>query len=142
MSAANANQSRRLRDAKLTKTKALPAAAATNNADSVDLGSTVLGPAGDEIELEINLPATPSLVDAKSITITVKDSADNVTFAAIVGVGTVVSLSAGGGAAALVRKLRLPAHTRRYLRVDAAVEAAGGDNTAVSYTYAVLANAG
>lgn len=142
MSAANANLQRRLLDANLTKTKALPAAAAANYTDSVDLGSTVLGPVADMIELEVFIPATPALVDAKTIILTVKDSADDATFTAIPSLATLIQTGAdSAGAAAATRRVRLPVTTRQYLRVDAAVLTGGGDNTAVSYGFRVLANA-
>lgn len=141
MSQSAANQTRRLQDANLTKTKALPAAAAANASDSIDLGSTTLGPVADEIEVDISIEATPSLVDDKTITLTLKDSADDSTFTAIAGLATlVVTGASSAGAAAASRRLKLPPSTRRYLRLDAAVLTAGGDNTAKSYTMTVLAN--
>lgn len=140
MSAAAANLTRRLADANLTKTKALPAAAAANATDSIDLGQTTLGPAADHIEVEISIPTTPALVDDKTITLTLKDSADDSTFAAIPAIATLVQTGASSaGAAAASRRFKLPPSTRRYLRLDAAVLTAGGDNTAVSYTLKVLA---
>lgn len=141
MSAAAANLTRRLQDANLVKTKALPAANAANASDSIDLGQTTLGPAADDIEVEISIPATPALVDAKTITLTLKDSADNSSFAAIPSIATLVQTGAGGaGAAAASRRFKLPPSTRQYLRLDAAVENGGGSNIAVSYTLKVLAN--
>lgn len=141
MSQSAANQTRRLQDASLIKTKVLPAAAAANYSDSLDLGSTTLGPVADGIELDISIEATPSLVDDKTITLTVKDSADDSTFTAIPSLATLVQTGAGGvGAAAASRRIKLPPSTRRYIRLDAAVLTAGGDNTAKSYTLKVLAN--
>lgn len=141
MSQSVANTKRRLADANLTKTKALPAAGASNASNSIDLGSLTLGPAGDNVEVEISLPATPSLADTKSVTLTLKDSADDSSFSAITGVSTLVVTGAGGaGASASSRVIRLPSATRRYIRLDASVEASGGDNTAISTTLKVLAN--
>lgn len=141
MSAAVANTKRRLQDASHTKTKALPAAAASNASASIDLGSTVLGPKADDLEVEISIAATPALVDDKTITLTLKDSADDSTFAAIPSIATLVQTGAGGvGAAAASRRLKLPPDCRRYIRLDAAVLTAGGDNTAVSTTLKVFAN--
>lgn len=142
MSAALANTVRRLADASNTKVKALPAAAAANASASIDLGSTVLGPIADEIEVLVEIEATPALVDDKTITLTLKDSADDSTFAAIPGIATLVTTgAASAGAAATSRRYKLPPGTRRYLRLDAAVLTAGGDNTAKNYTLKVLANA-
>ncbi len=141
MSAANANLYRRLADATLTKTKALPAAAAANYTNSIDLGQTTLGPMADEIEVLVEIEATPALVDAKTITLTLKDSADDSTFTAIPTLATVVQTGASSaGADAVSVRYKLPPSTRRYLRLDAAVLTAGGDNTAKSYTLKVLAN--
>lgn len=141
MSQALSNTKRRLLDAALSKTKALPAAAAANYSTSIDLGSTVLGPAADNIEVEISIPATPALVDAKTIILTLKDSADDSTFAAIPEAPVLTQLGAGGvGDTADSLRFRLPSTCRRYLRLDAAVLTAGGDNTAVSYTLKVFAN--
>jgi hypothetical protein len=130
---------RALQDAAFAKTKALPAADAANEADGVDLGTVALGPTGDHIELEVAIPATASLVNAKTITLTVKDSADGITYAAIPELSTLVRTGAGGvGAAAATRRVRLPRTTRRYVTVGAAVEDGGGNNTAVSYSYKLI----
>jgi hypothetical protein len=120
-------------------TKALPAAAATNYSDSIDLGSTTPGPLVDQLDLLLNLPATPSLVDAKTVTLAFQDSADNSSFAAIPELATVVATGAGGvGAAAIERRVKLPPSVRRYVRISQAVLTAGGDNTAISTTLAVV----
>jgi hypothetical protein len=130
---------RALQDAAFQKSKALPAAAASNDADGVDLGTVALGPTGDHIELEVSIPATPSLVDAKIITLTIKDSADGETYAAIPELSTLVRTGAGGaGAAAATRRVRLPRTTRRFVTVGAAVETGGGSNIAVSYSYKLI----
>lgn len=141
MSAAVAATIRRLQDAGHTKNRALPAAAAANYSASIDLGSTVLGPNADNLEVEISIPATPALVDDKTITLTLKDSADDSTFAAIPSIATLVQTGASSaGAAAASRRFKLPPSCRRYIRLDATVLTAGGDNTAVSYTLKVFAN--
>jgi hypothetical protein len=141
MSAANANLYRRLVDANLVKVKALPAAAAANATDSIDLGQTTLGPMADRLDLIVEIEATPSLADAKTVILTVKDSADNSTFAAIPSLATVTKTGASGaGAAADSVRFKLPPTTRRYIRLDAAVLTAGGDNTAKNYTLKLLTN--
>jgi hypothetical protein len=128
---------RSIKDAALIKTKALPAAGAANATDSIDLQKVDASFEG--IEVEIAVPALPSLADTKTVTVTLKDSADNATFAAIAELATLVLTGAGGaGAAAASRVVRLPSSTRRYLRADIAVEAAGGDNTAKSATLSLL----
>jgi|GEM_PF-1281378 len=140
MSASNANLFRRLRDNVLTAVIALPAAAGTVVSPSIDFQTTVLGVAGDDLEYELNIPAAPSLADAATLICTLQDSADNVTFAAISGVGTQTMTGAGGvGAPAKLFRGRLPGATRRYFRASIIESAAGGDNSAVSATLAILA---
>jgi hypothetical protein len=129
---------RKIQDALLTVTKALPAAAASNSSDSIDLGSA--GPAVlERVNLEISVPALPALVEDKTVTITIQDSADNSSFAAVTGLSTfVITGGVGNGAAAATRTVRLPPTTRRYINALQAVLTAGGDNTGVSVTYKLL----
>lgn len=123
------------RDVNVQVTKALPAAAASNASDSIDLGHAYPGRSVEKLELVINLPATPSLADTKTATLTIEDSADNSSFAAVTGLSTVVATGAGGvGAAAIERRVKLPSGVRRYIRLAQAVQSAGGDNTGVSTT--------
>ena len=130
---------RNIIDAALQKTKALPAAAAANATDSIDLGQTVGGTI-EGIDVVLECPAVPDLVEAKTITYTFKDSANDADFTAITGLATVVQTGATttGGAAASELRVRLPPAARRYIRVDASVLTGGGDNTAKSYTLTVL----
>ena len=119
------------KDASLISTKALPAAAATANGDSIDLGAAA---SAEAIQFNLAVAAVPALVDAKTIIYTFQDSADNSSFAAIAELATVTSLGAGGvGAAAVNHNVYLPPSVRRYVRVSATVLAAGGDNTGVSF---------
>lgn len=130
-----AQTQRNFQDVNVRVTKALPAAAANNNSDSIDLGHAFPGRSVDKTELVINLPATPSLADDKTVIITLQDSADGSSFAAVTGVSTIVATGAGGvGAAAIERRIKLPTGVRRYIRFNQAVLTAGGDNTAVSTT--------
>ena len=124
---------RNFKDINAKAAVALPAAGAANFTASIDLGTTLPGPMVDYFDVLVELPATPSLVDAKTITLTLKDSADGVTFTAIPSLAPIVSTGAGGaGAAAISQTYKLPPTVRRYIRLDQAVLAAGGDNTAVS----------
>lgn len=124
---------RSLRDANLTVSKALPAANANNTSDSIDLGAAAPGVTLENVDLVIEVPATPSLADTKSHTVKVQDSADNASFADVAELATLTRTGAGGaGAAASARRLKLPPGIRRYIRFYQAVEATGGDNTAVS----------
>lgn len=125
----------RIVDVNNQKTKALPAAAATAYTDSINLGTVIPGPIGSGLELQILCPAVPDLVDAKTITYYLQDSADDSTFANVVGVGNIVQTGAGGvGAAAVTVRLYLPPGIRQYIRVSAAVLTAGGSNIAKSFT--------
>lgn len=125
---------RLLQDADLNREKALPAANATASTASVDLGSTNPGAGLEPVEVEFAVEALPSLVDTKKCTLTMEDSADDSSFAAIAALATLVSTGASGaGAAANSRRIKLPPNVRRYVRVSAAVEAAGGDNTAKKF---------
>jgi len=131
---------RGLKSEDTTKFKALPAAAATNYSDSIDLGTD---PATHGVllegKLEIYLPATPSLVDAKTVTLTLQDSADDSTFTDVTGIATVVATGASSaGAAAITREVPIPSTLRRYVRLKQAVLTAGGDNTAISTRLAFL----
>lgn len=122
------------KDALLKAIKALPAAGAANYSDGIDLGQVTAFPVNEAVDVLLTVPAVPALVDAKTIIYTFKDSADNVTFAAIPELATITSTGAGGaGAAAVAARVKLPPSTKRYIRADASVLAAGGDNTAVSY---------
>lgn len=130
---------RNLRDAAFTATKALPAAAATAYTASLDLGQTKVQSL-EQVEFEIAVPATPDLVDAKTITIAVQDSADDSSFAAVdPAITTVITgvATSQGGPAKTVR-FRLPSQTRRYVRLKLDVLTGGGDNTGVSATLSAL----
>jgi len=128
---------RNLKDANFIATTALPAAGASNNSNVFNLGAGTFLP--EEIELQVSIPATPSLADTKNLTLTIEDSADNASFSAITGLATIVVTGAGGaGAAAKTETIRLPSTTRQYLRLNQAVDAAGGDSTAVSTTFQLL----
>ncbi len=131
---------RGLRSEDTTKFKALPAAAATNYSDSIDLGTT---PATDGVNLaaalEIYLPATPDLVDAKTVILTLQDSANDTDFTDVASVGTVTALGAGGvGASAITREVPIGSVFRRYVRLKQVVLTAGGDNTAISSRLALV----
>jgi hypothetical protein len=127
-------------DPLLKTTLALPAAGAANAHASIDLGQPgTLWPSSQKLAFQLQIPALPSLPDTKKGTFTVKHSADNVTFSAIYELSTVFSTGAGGvGAAAQTVTLPLPGSTLRYIRLDQAVDAAGGDNTAVTVVAQLL----
>lgn len=122
-------------DARTKVTKALPAAAANNASDSINLGTTTPGRTPN-VELSVVLPATPALVDTKSITLKVQDSADDASFADVADLPTItVGPAAGGtGGSAVDRRFKLPIGLRQYVRLYQAVDSGGGSNVAVSST--------
>lgn len=129
---------RNLTDALKVVTKALPAAAASHNTDALDL-EQVVGGQVESIAFEVEIPALPALVQDKTLTVSVQDSADNETFAAIdPAITTVVTGGVGNGAAAKTVRFRLPPGARRYVALNLAVLTGGGDNTGVSVTFRAL----
>jgi len=130
-----------VQDATFIQTKALPAAGASAATDPIDTGArTARGDFVADVEFRLTVPATPSLVDTKTITYSVETD-DDVAFgsAKVINAGLVVSTGAGGaGAAAVDERFRLPTDVERYVRVKATVEAGGGDNTGVSMTFKAL----
>jgi hypothetical protein len=128
-----------MKDALLRKTKAFPAAAAANNCDTIDLGtpSGVGGQTPDNLEVKISWPALANLVDDKTVTFDVRDSANDSSYAAV-GLSYVITGAGGMGVAAGSVTLRLPASFRRYLRVYSTVLTGGGNNTASEYTVELL----
>ena len=128
-----------IRDTNLRAVKVLPAANATNYSDPIDLLDSNPGLKMRDAQIEVALPATPSLVDAKTVTLTLQDSADGTNFTDIATLAPIVVTGASGaGAAAVTRRFKLPGDVRRYIRTKQAVLAAGGDNTAVSITTSVV----
>lgn len=130
---------RNIKDNSLILTTALPAAAASNNSATIDLGATSSYFQADKMEVEVVIPATPSLVDAKTITIKLQDSADDSSYSDTDPViSTVVTGTGGTGGPAKTIRFRLPANVRRYIQFNQAVLTAGGSNVAVSVTYRPL----
>lgn len=121
-------------DSTMTRTKAFPAAGASNQCDSIDLGADRVGALGNRMTVHVKIPALASLADTKKATFQLEDSGDNASFASVVTLDQLERTGAGGaGAAAGEFRLFLPPDTRRYIRVKATVEAAGGDNTGDEY---------
>lgn len=129
---------RNLRDALKEVVKALPAADAAHNTDPIDL-EQVTGGQIESIAFEVAVPALPALVQAKTVTIKVKDSANGTDFADTDPViSTTIVGGVGNGAAAKTVRFRLPPNARRYVALNLAVEDAGGNNTGVSVTFRAL----
>ena len=127
-----------LKDARFNSTKYLPAAAAGNYSDVMDLG-----PAPDvrAFALEIAVPALAANTDTtKTVTLTVQESDTETS-----GFANVAPLIQGqvpgvatSGSAAITFKAHLPPGTKRYIRVAQAVESGGGNNTGDEVAYGLL----
>jgi hypothetical protein len=72
---------RNLKDAELIVSKALPAANANNNTDSIEIGGA--GPHRERLKLRATIPTNAALVATKTLTLTLQDSADDSSFAAV-----------------------------------------------------------
>lgn len=122
-------------DSTMTRTKAFPAAGASNQCDSVDLGADRVGAIGNRMAVHLEVPVLANLADTKTASFTLQDSADDTTFADLMTLDAATRTGAGGaGDEAFVFRLYLPPDTRRYIRFQATVEADGGDNTGDEYT--------
>jgi len=128
-----------IRDAALKVTKACPAAGANHNTDTIDLGCKNPGASVESFEVEIAIPALPSLEADKTLTVKLQDSADNTTFADVEQLASVVvtGVSTSGSAASTV-VVRLPSDVKRYVQANLAVASSGGDNTAKSVVVSLL----
>jgi len=132
----------RRQDAELNESKALPAAQSTAvNQTAIDLGQTpAQGALLAGCELEIGAPAlgaTP-LPNGTTLTYSVEDSADNLSFATIADAVLVQTGAAGAGAAAATKRFRLPTSVRRYVRAVATTGAGTGDCSGSEFTQKLL----
>ena len=128
-----------IRDAALKVTKACPTAGANHNTDTIDLGCKNPGASVESFEVEIVIPALPSLVKDKTLTVKLQDSADDSTYADIPELASVVVTGGdSGGSAAATRVVRLPSSAKRYLQANLAVATGGGDNTDKSVVVSLL----
>ncbi len=130
---------RHIKDALLSVTKALPAAASNNNTATIDLEKTAGTPAPENLEVEISIPAIAAHSDnSKSVTLKMQDSADDssysdtqpVTSFVLTGVTT-------DGSAAAVYRFRLPPGTRRYVQFNQAVASGAPSLIGSSITYSL-----
>lgn len=122
-----ASNNRNITDADLIKTVAVPAATATAATASIDLGMTEPFPLVEQVDVLVSLPAQATLADGKTITVTLQDSADDSSFAAIAGVATLVQTGGGGvGAVATSMRVKLPPAVRRYIKASASTVASSG----------------
>jgi hypothetical protein len=120
-------------DALLTITRAFPAQNTNANSSAIDLLTASPEWVSRHTNLLLNVPATTTAT-GQTITITFQDSADNSSFAAITGLSTIVLTGASNATAALERVVVLPTYVRRYVRMNIAMSATTGDQTALSTT--------
>lgn len=126
----------KLSDELMKRIIALPAAAASALTALVDLGADRVGPVAHPLEVHLSLPALPSLVADKKVTVDLCDcDTSGGTYTPIPTTGNmIVTGGVGNGAAAKSWRLYLPPDTRRYVKAQVAVETGGGSNIAQSLT--------
>lgn len=118
-----------LKDELLKVSQALPAAGASVTSPSIPVGKGEF----DGVDLLVEIPATPNLVDDKSVTVKLQDSADNQSFSDVAEYAPIVVTGAGGlGAGAKSLQIRMPRNVREHIALHCTTEAAGGDNTDVA----------
>jgi hypothetical protein len=126
-------------DSRLLVTTPLPAANANVTSASIDLTCVTAGRI-PRVEVDIQVPATPALTNTDTITLTLMDSADNITFAADAWapVFVITGATANPGGLASDFRIKLPIGVKRYIALNAAVSAGGGSNIAVSTQLALV----
>jgi hypothetical protein len=131
-----------VQDNELIKSIALPAAGANNATAVMDLGArTSKADRLEEMEIELSLPATATLVNTKAITFAVQTDDDSAFGSpTVIPGGALVVTGAGGNvsAAAAIRFRLATTNLERYIRATATVPADAGDNQAYSYTLKAL----
>lgn len=124
---------RRLADASLRVTAALPNAAATVNTNSIDLGVARPFPIGDHLTVQIKTTDATG-ANSKNLSIVLQDSDDGSNFASIPTLGAVVIAEDNGSYAATTANIALPPEARRYIRASVTGEADGGNASDGSLT--------
>ena len=123
---ANFTYSRNIRDAAYEATFSFTSSTTTDYSPSLDLGQIVGGDV-EHIVAQWDIPAIASLADNKSVTLTLQDSADNITFADVdPATTTSVTGASSAGNAAKDARFRIPPITRRYIRFKAVVTSSSG----------------
>lgn len=134
---------RNIKDTLLVVTKALPAAAANNNTDGIDLETTVGNP--ENVEVEVSIPAMAAHDSASyDVTIKLQHSTTNGTFLDLdTGTEALPDIVithpgvASTGSAARVVRFRLPRGLNRYISFNQAVTTGGPTLTGTSVTYSL-----
>lgn len=118
---------RNLQDLNYTSTVAIAQAGA--NTASFDL-EQITGGDIEEVVFELAAPTAAGISDTKVVTYTLQDSADGSSFAAVdPGISTTQTASGGAGITAKTVRFRLPANTRRYVRIAQTMTATAGTVT-------------
>lgn len=125
------------KDVNFIVSRTLPAQNTNNNSTSLDLEIAAPYFAGEYTEVEFYIPAT-TCATGQTITVTLQDSADNSTFTQIDECETLVLTGASNATAAATRRWRLPRTCLRYVRVNIAMSATTGDQTAITSKLALL----
>lgn len=129
------NNSRNLKDALASVTKALPAAAANHTSDGIYIGGD--GPHKERLKVKVELPANTVLVATKTLTVSLYDSADNSSFAAASPAQS-YTITGDTGFPATDIYFDVNNSIRDYVGVNLAVESGGGANTGTTATISVV----
>ena len=118
-------------DLLLDVSRALPAQNTNANSTAIDLKQVLPDSLPEHFELQISVPATTTAT-GQTITITIRDSADNSTFATVEQLEPLLLTGASNVTALTTRNFRLPSDVNRYVRVNIAMSATTGDQTAIT----------
>jgi uncharacterized protein (UPF0333 family) len=137
--AAPANE-RRIGDALLSVTAALPNAANTVNSNSVDLSQVTPFPTTEQMWIKISSTIATG-ANNKNINIRLTDSADDTTFANVANVANPLFVAVANATKFIPNTgvtFAMPKNIKRYVRLSALGEENGGDAGDGTYTFSVL----
>lgn len=110
-------------------TSSVAIAQAGANTASFDLEQAVGGDI-EKVVFELAAPAAAGITDTKVVTYALQDSADGSSWAAVdPAISTTQTASGGAGIAAKTIRFRVPANTRRYVRIAQTMTATAGTVT-------------
>jgi hypothetical protein len=99
------------------------------NTASFDLEQAVGGDI-ERVVFELAAPLAAGITDAKVVTYALQDSADGTTFLAVdPAISTTQTAAGGAGIAAKTVRFRVPANTRRYVRIAQTMTSSAGTVT-------------
>lgn len=119
------------RDLLLDVSRALPAQNTNANSTAIDLEQALPDSLPEHFEFQISVPATTTAT-GQTITCTIQDSDDNSTFATVEQLEPLLLTGASNATALTTRNFRLPSDVKRYVRVNIAMSATTGDQTAIT----------